>query len=98
MPSVIPIDPQSITDIINEEEIPFKESPSENVSCSREDFNSLNSSTYYYLYPYLFNDFILQESTHCSIQMNSIRLTHFDILDGEMYIWNIERIRPLPMN
>jgi hypothetical protein len=59
MPSVIPTDPQSITDILNEEEIPFRESLSEKFSCSREAFNSLNSSTYYYLYPNLFNDFVL---------------------------------------
>jgi hypothetical protein len=34
------------------------------------------------LYPDLFNDFILQEATHCSIQINSKGMTPFEVLDG----------------
>ena len=69
-------------DVLKEEEIPFRESLVENVSCSRVAFNSLNYFTYFYLYPDLFNDFILQEDTQCSIQMNSIGLTYFEVIDG----------------
>jgi hypothetical protein len=54
-----PIDAQSTDVVLKEEEIPFKESLVEIASCSREAFNSLNYSTYYYLYPDLFNDLIL---------------------------------------
>jgi hypothetical protein len=82
MPSMMPTNSQSITNVLKEEEIPFRESLFENVSCSREAFNSLNSSTYYYLYLDLFNGLILQEATHCSIQVNSIGLTPFEVLDG----------------
>jgi hypothetical protein len=53
-----------------------------NVSCSREAFNSLNSSTYYYLYPDLFNGLTLQETTHHPIQINSMGMTPFEVLDG----------------
>jgi hypothetical protein len=45
-PSVEPTNSQSVTNMLEEEEIPFRESLFENVSCSREAFNSLNSSTY----------------------------------------------------
>jgi hypothetical protein len=82
IPSVEPTNSQSVTNVLKEEEIPFRESLFENVSCSREDFNSLNSSTYYYLYLDLFNGLILQEATHCPIQINSIGMTPFEVLDG----------------
>jgi len=55
IPSVESIDSQSVTDVLKEKELPFKESLSEYFSCFREAFNYLNSSTYYYLYPDLFN-------------------------------------------
>jgi hypothetical protein len=55
MPSVELIGPQTIINVIKDEELPFKESIFENISCSREAFSSLNYSTYYYLYLHLFN-------------------------------------------
>jgi hypothetical protein len=54
-PNAEPTDSQAITDFLKEEELPLRESLSENFSGSREAFNSLNSSTYYHLYPNLFN-------------------------------------------
>jgi hypothetical protein len=47
IPSVEPTDSQLVTNVLKEEEIPFREEPFGNVSFSREDFHSLNSSTYY---------------------------------------------------
>jgi hypothetical protein len=82
IPSVEPTNSQSVTNVLKEEEIPFKEAPFGNVSCSREAFHSLNSSTYYFLYPDLFNGLILQEATHYPIQINSIGPTPFEVLDG----------------
>jgi hypothetical protein len=82
MPSVEPINSQSITNSLKEEGIPFKESLFENNSCSREAFNSLNSATYYCLYPNLFNDFTMQEASQCCIQINSNGMTHFEVLDA----------------
>jgi hypothetical protein len=58
--------------VLKEKELPFKESPFGNISCSREAFHSLNSSTYFFLNPNLFNGFILQEATHYPIQLKSI--------------------------
>jgi hypothetical protein len=81
IPSVEPFDSQSATNGLKEEEIPFKEAPFGNVSCSREDFHSLNSCTYYFLYSDLFNGLILQEATHYPIQINSIVPTPFEVLD-----------------
>jgi hypothetical protein len=78
-----PTDSQAIKDIFKEEELPFRESLYENISCSREAFHSLNSSTYFYLYPNLFNGLTLQETTDHMTQMDSIGLTHFEILDGD---------------
>jgi len=59
IPSVEPTDSLSVANVIKEEELPFKESFFEIVCCSREYFYSLNSSTYYYLYSYLFNSLSL---------------------------------------
>jgi hypothetical protein len=81
-PSLVPIDLQEITDVLNKEEIPLGESLSENVSCSREDFNSPKSSTYYYLYVDLSNGLTWKEMTHHSIQISSMGLTPFELLDG----------------
>jgi hypothetical protein len=81
MPSVEPIHSQSITHALKEEELPCRESLFENASHSRESFHSLNSSTYFYLYD-LFNGLTLQEATHCSIQINSMGSTHFEVLEG----------------
>jgi hypothetical protein len=77
-----PPDSQSITDVLKEEELPFRESLSENPSCSREAFHSLNSSTYFYLYPDLFNGLTLQETTHHLTQIDSMGMTLFEVLDG----------------
>jgi hypothetical protein len=60
MPSVDHVHSQSITHALNEEELPFMESLSEKNYFSREPFNSLNSSTYYYVYHDLFNGLTLQ--------------------------------------
>jgi len=73
---------QSFIDVIQEEKQPFRESLSENPSCSRETFHSLNSSTYFYLYPDLFNGLTLHESTHCSVQINSMGSTLFELIEG----------------
>jgi hypothetical protein len=81
-PTMDPTNSQSVTNMLEEEEIQFKESLVENVFCSREDFSCLNSSTYYHLYPHLFNGLILQEPTHCPIQINLIRMNPFEVLDG----------------
>jgi hypothetical protein len=59
IPSVEPTDSHSATNVIKEEEIAFKEEPFANASCSREAFQSLNYSTYYFLYLDLFNGLIL---------------------------------------
>jgi hypothetical protein len=56
---VDPTDSQSITIMLKEKKIPFKEAPFGNVYFSGEAFHSLNSSTYYFLYPDLFNVLIL---------------------------------------
>jgi hypothetical protein len=81
-PSVEPTNSQSSNDVFKEEEIPFRESLSTNFSCSREAFMSLNSSTYFHLYPNLFNGLTLQETTHHPTQIDSMGLTPFEILDG----------------
>jgi hypothetical protein len=82
IPNVDPIDPQSVTNVPKEEEIPFKEAPFGNGFCSREAFDSLNSSTYYFLYPGLFSGLILQETTHYPIQINSTRPTLYEVPNG----------------
>jgi hypothetical protein len=69
MPSAEHTHSQSITNVLKEEEILFKEALFENFSCSREAFNSLNSSTYYFLYPNIFNGLIWQEATHFPSQL-----------------------------
>jgi len=62
IPSMMPnIHSQSITHALKEEEIPFKESLYENYFCARQDFHSLNSSTYFSLYLDLFNGLTLHE-------------------------------------
>jgi hypothetical protein len=58
-PSVELINSQVIIEVLKEEELSFRESLSENCFCFIEEFNSLNSFTYYYLYPNLFNDLTL---------------------------------------
>jgi hypothetical protein len=83
MPNMIPTGPQSIMNILSEEEILSRASLFTKFSCSREAFNSLNSSTYYYLYHDLFNGLTLQKTTHHLIQINSIGLTPFEVLDGD---------------
>jgi hypothetical protein len=82
IPSVDPTNPQSVTDVHKEEERPLKESLYENTSFSREAFHSFHSSTYFYLYPDIFNGLTLQEATHCSIQINSMGSTIFEVLEG----------------
>jgi hypothetical protein len=68
--------------MIEEKEISFRESLFPNVSCSRESFDSLNFSTYYYVYHYLFNGLTLQETTHHPIQKNSMGTNPFEVIDG----------------
>jgi hypothetical protein len=82
MPSMHPTHSQSSNDVFKEEELPFGESLSEKFSCSREAFYSINSSTYYYLYHDLFNVLTLQETTRHPTQIDSMGMTHFEILDG----------------
>jgi len=79
---VQPTDPQSITNVLKKEGLSFEESLFENFSCSREEYNSLNSSTYYYLYHNLFNGLIFQEATHYPIQIKSIGSISFKLLYG----------------
>jgi hypothetical protein len=83
IPSENPINSQLIDNVLKEEELPFKESLFINISCSREAFHSLNSSTYYFLYLDLFNGLILQEARHFPSQLNSIRMTPFEVLNGD---------------
>jgi hypothetical protein len=82
IPNVDPVDSQSVTNVLKEEELLFEESLFENIFCSREALHSINSSTCYFLYPDLFNGLILQESTHCPIQINSMGPTPFEVLNG----------------
>jgi hypothetical protein len=49
-PTIQPTNSQSSNGVFKEEELPFRESLSENPSCSREVFHSFNFSTYFYLY------------------------------------------------
>ena len=49
---------------------------------SKEAFHSLNSSTYSYLYPNIFNRLILQETTHHTTQIDSMGLTLVELLNG----------------
>jgi hypothetical protein len=98
IPSVEPSNSRSITDVLKEEEQSFREVPFENVSCSKEAFHSLDSSTYYFLYPNLFNGLILYEVTYYPIQINSTGSTLLKYLMAVTCIWKIEQIRSLPMN
>jgi hypothetical protein len=82
MPSVELTNSQLVTQALKEGGLPFKETLFENVSCSREPFNFLNSSSYYYLYHDLFNGLIFPEATRCANQINSIGSTHFEGIDG----------------